>query len=179
MARVIITVQRASDLWGDHSTATDGYVKVSFNGLMVQRSAVINNNNYPHWNTVVDLGSQDVSSGKRVRFEVWDQDNNWDDDLLGACEKVLSAGVQEDLCNLQHGQLFYKLEVICAPSLSGDTCKDYKPSPMSRSLKSLYVSRHARRVPKAILLEMGVFVDETSSQRNQSVADEMSKFDVI
>ncbi|TNN70072.1 Perforin-1 [Liparis tanakae] len=179
MARVIVTVQRASALWGDHSTATDGYVKVSFNGLMVRRSAVIWNNNNPHWNTVVDLGSQDVSSGKRVRFEVWDQDNNWDDDLLGGCEKVLSAGVKQDLCNLQHGRLFYKLEVKCAPSLSGDTCKDYQPSPMSQSLKSLYVSRHARRVPKAMLLEMGVFVDETISQRNQSVADEIPKFDVI
>ncbi|XP_068584115.1 perforin-1-like isoform X1 [Cebidichthys violaceus] len=179
MARVIITVQRASGLWGDHSTATDGYVKVSFNGQMVRRSHVINNNNYPHWAMIVDLGSQDVSSGVKVRFEVWDQDNNWDDDLLGACEKVLSAGVKEDLCNLQHGQLFYKLEVKCAPSLSGATCKDYKPSPISQSLKKLYVSRHAHPIPKAILLEMGVFVDETSSHRNQSLTAEIPKFDVI
>ncbi|XP_034396388.1 perforin-1-like [Cyclopterus lumpus] len=178
MARVIITVQRASGLWGDHSTATDGYVKVSFNGLMVGRSPVINNNNNPHWNMVVDLGSQDVSSGKKVRFEVWDEDNKWDDDLLGSCEKVMSAGVKEDLCNLQHGQLFYKLEVKCAPSLSGDTCTAYKPSPISQSLKSLYVSRHAHPVPKAILLKMGVFVDETSSNQRNLTA-EISKFDVI
>ncbi|XP_068435162.1 perforin-1-like [Clinocottus analis] len=179
MARVILTVQRASGLWGDHSTATDGFVKVSFNGEMVRRSPVINNNNYPHWNMVVDLGSRDVSSGKKVRFEVWDQDSGWDDDLLGACEQTLSAGVKEDLCNLQHGQLFYKLEVTCAPSLSGATCQDYKPTPISQSLQSLYVSRHAHPLPKAILLEMGVFVDETSSQRNQSLTAEISKFDVI
>ncbi|XP_054463728.1 perforin-1.1 [Anoplopoma fimbria] len=179
MARVIITVQRGSGLWGDTTTATDGYVKVLFNGQMVRRSPVINNNNDPHWGMVVDLGSQDVSSSKKVRFEVWDQDNNWDDDLLGACDSVLSSGVKEDLCNLQHGKLFYKLEVTCAPSLSGETCKDYKPSPMSQSLKKLYVSRHAHPVPKAILLEMGVFVDEPSSQGNQSLTNELSKVDVI
>ncbi|XP_031718023.1 perforin-1-like isoform X2 [Anarrhichthys ocellatus] len=179
MARVIITVQRAADLWGDHSTATDGYVKVFFNREMVRRSPVFYNNNYPHWAMIVDLGPQDVSSGIKVRFEVWDQDNNWDDDLLGACEKVLSAGVKVDLCNLQHGQLFYKLEVTCAPSLGGATCTDYKPSPISQSLKKLYVSRHAHPIPKAILLEMGVFVNETSSHRNQSLTAEISKFDVI
>ncbi|XP_074512044.1 perforin-1-like [Sebastes fasciatus] len=179
MARVIITVQRAAGLWGDHTTSTDGYVKVFFNGMMVQRSPVIYNNNYPHWAMVVDLGPQDLSSGNKVRFEVWDEDNKWDDDLLGACEKVLTAGVKEDLCNLQHGQLFYKLEVKCAPSLSGDTCTDYKASPMSQSLKKLYVSRHAHPIPKAILLEMGVFVDETSSQRNQSLTAETPKLDVI
>lgn len=166
MARVIVTVQRASGLWGDTITATDGYVKVFFNRQMVQRSPVINNNNNPHWATVVDLGTQDLSAGQRVRFEVWDQDNNWDDDLLGQCEQVLSAGVKEDLCTLQHGKLFYKWEVKCAPSLSGNSCTDYKPSPMSQSLKKLYVSRHAHPVPKAMLLEMGVFMNETSSHRN-------------
>lgn len=170
MARVIITVQRASGLWGDHTTATDGYVKVSFNGQLVQRSPVINNNNNPSWGTVVDLGTQDMSAGHKVRFEVWDQDNSWDDDLLGACNVDLSAGVKEDLCTLQHGRLFYKYEVKCAPSLRGDTCTEYKPTPMNQSLKRLYVSRHAHPIPKAILLEMGVFVNETSSLRNQSLS---------
>uniref|UniRef100_A0A3Q3J8L7 Perforin 1.9 n=1 Tax=Monopterus albus TaxID=43700 RepID=A0A3Q3J8L7_MONAL len=128
MARVIVTVQRAEGLWGDHTTQTDGYVKVFFDGLMVQRSPVIYNNNNPHWAVVVDLGPRDVSSGQRVRFEVWDQDNDWDDDLLGQCEQDVSAGVKEDICTLQHGRLFYKWEVKCAPSLSGSSCTDYKPS---------------------------------------------------
>lgn len=172
MARVIITVQRASELWGDHTTATDGYVKVSFNGQPVWRSQVINNNNNPSWGTIVDLGSQDLSTGHTVRFEVWDQDNTWDDDLLGDCNVDLSAGVKEDLCTLQYGRLFYKYEVKCAPSLRGDTCTNYKPSPMNQSLKRLYVSRHAHPIPKATLLEMGVFVNETSSLRNQSLSAE-------
>lgn len=179
MARVIITVQRASGLWGDHTTATDGYVKVSFNGMMRMRTPVIYNNNNPHWAMTVDLGTQDLSAGNKVRFEVWDQDNNWDDDLLGACQQDLSAGVKEDLCALQHGRLFFKLEVKCGPHLSGGLCTDYERSPMSQSLKKLHVSRHAHPIPKAILLEMGVFVDEASSQRNQSLSAASQKVDVI
>ncbi|XP_061567890.1 perforin-1-like [Cololabis saira] len=171
MARVIITVQRATGLWGDHSSATDGYVKVLFDNQLVQRSRVINNNNDPHWATVVDLGAQDLSSGKKVRFEVWDQDNNWDDDLLGDCEQVLSAGVKEDLCVLQHGRFYFKWEVKCAPNLGGDFCTEYKALPMSQSLRSLYVSRHAHRIPKPVLVKMGVFVDETRSPSNQSLTE--------
>ncbi|XP_034567203.1 perforin-1-like [Notolabrus celidotus] len=170
MARVILTVQRATGLWGDFTTATDGYVKVFFNKVMVQRSPVIMNNNNPRWAMIVDLGSQDLSSGKVVKFEVWDQDNKWDDDLLGQCDQVLSAGVKKDLCNLNHGRLFFKLDVACAPSLGGKSCTDYKPSPMSDNLKRLYVSRHAHPIPKAVLLKMGVFVDKTSSQGNQSLS---------
>ncbi|XP_040048049.2 perforin-1-like [Gasterosteus aculeatus] len=176
MARVIITVQRAHGLWGDHTSATDGYVKVFLEDVP-QRTPVIMNNNSPHWAMVMDLSSQDVSSGKKVRFEVWDQDNTWDDDLLGTCNQVLQAGVKEEVCALQHGQLFYKVDVKCAPNLSGATCTDYKPSPMSQGLQSMYVSRHAHPIPKAILREMGVFVDGTSSLTNQSLAAEMSKFD--
>ncbi|XP_054861318.1 perforin-1-like isoform X1 [Amphiprion ocellaris] len=178
MARVTITVQRASGLWGDHTTATDGYVKVFFGGRDY-RTPVIYNNNNPHWDMVVDLGTQDLSMANKVRFEVWDEDNKWDDDLLGECEQVLTAGVKEDLCVLQHGWLYFKREVKCAPSLGGNSCMDYKPTPMSQSLKKLYVSRHAHPIPKAMLLEMGVFVDETSSWNNQSLTAESQKYDVI
>ncbi|XP_071752024.2 perforin-1-like [Centroberyx gerrardi] len=170
MARVVITVQRGAGLWGDYSTATDGYVKVFFNGQMVRRSPVIWNNNHPQWAMTVDLGSQVLSTGSKVRFEVWDEDSKWDDDLLGQCERDLTAGVKQDLCNLQHGRLYYKLEVTCAPSLSGPTCADYKASPMSQHLQKLYVSRHAHPVPKAFLINMGVFVDESRSQSNQSLS---------
>eukprot|EP00066_Takifugu_rubripes_P002820 XP_003964971.1 PREDICTED: perforin-1-like [Takifugu rubripes] len=168
MARVIITVERGSGLWGDHTTATDGYVKVFFNNVMFQRTRVIYNNNDPHWGRVVDLGTQDLSAGHRVRFEVWDQDNNWDDDLLGECDRVLSAGDKQDVCALQHGRMFFKWKVECAPSLSGESCTTYKPSPMAQGLRSLYVSRHAHPIPKALLSEMGVFVTEAGSTGNQS-----------
>ncbi|KAJ3600946.1 hypothetical protein NHX12_031919 [Muraenolepis orangiensis] len=159
LARVVVTVQRASGLWGDQTTATDGFVRVTFGGSLVKRQTrVLNNNNNPHWDTAFDLGDQDLSAGRSLRFEVWDQDNNWDDDLLGECVKEVGNGVNEDVCNLQHGRLYYKWEVRCAPSLGGDACMDYKPSPIGPHLQKVYVSRHAQRVPEAILKENGVFV---------------------
>ncbi|KAF7660552.1 hypothetical protein LDENG_00279760 [Lucifuga dentata] len=166
MARAIITIQRGTDLWGDLTTATDGYVKVFFNGHMVLRSHVINNNNNPHWDKAVDLGTLDLTEGRKLRFEVWDQDSDWDDDLLGECEKFLHAGVKQQFCSLSHGWFYFKWEVRCAQSLSGEVCLDYDPSPMSPSLKSMYVSRHSQPIPKAILLSMGVFVDNSSSISN-------------
>ncbi|XP_051797118.1 perforin-1-like isoform X2 [Acanthochromis polyacanthus] len=178
MAQVTITVQRASGLWGDITTATDGYVKVFYGGRDYRTNVIYNNNN-PHWNMVVDLATQDLSMANKVRFEVWDEDNKWDDDLLGECEQVLTAGVKEDVCALQHGRLYFKWEVKCAPSLGGNSCMNYKPTPMSPSLKKLYVSRHAHPIPKAILLEMGVFVNEGSPWKNQSLTAESQKYDVI
>ena len=179
MARVIITVKRATGLWGDWFTSTDGYVKVFFNKEKERRTPVINNNNNPHWNTIFDLGSQDLSAGNKVRFEVWDQDSGWDDDKLGGCDQSLFTGLKEDVCNLKNGQFFFKVEVICAPSLSGQLCKDYKPSPISQSLQKLYVSRHAHPIPKEMLLEMGVFVNGTSSQRKMSLTFERKRYDML
>lgn len=168
MARVIITVQRADDLWGDHSTATDGYVKVFVNKAEVYRTSVIDNNNSPRWNSIVDLETRDISIENLVRFEVWDQDSKWDDDLLGACERQLSSGIMQDVCPLQHGRFFFKWEVTCIPSLAGKSCLDYKPSPISQSLRSFYVSRHDHPIPKSILKEKGVFLEERESYRNES-----------
>lgn len=176
MARVIITVQRATGLWGDHTTSTDGYVKVFFNNMMVHRSQVINNNNNPHWAREIDLGTQDVSGEKKVRFEVWDQDNNWDDDLLGVCDQVLSAGYKQEVCSLQHGRLFYTWKVECGPSLGGPLCTTYKPSPMTQSLRSVYVSRHAHPIPKAMLSEMGVFVNQAGPAGNLSQSSRRQAF---
>ncbi|XP_012727469.2 perforin-1 [Fundulus heteroclitus] len=166
MARVVLTVLKATDLWGDHTTATDGFIKVFVNKELVTRTSVMKNNNNPQWNAIVDLGTRDISSVNVVRFEVWDQDNDWDDDLLGECERRLSVGVLEDVCPLQHGRFYFKWEVKCIPHLAGDSCTVYKPSSMAQSLRSFYVSRHAHPIPKSILSKMGVFVDEGSSYRN-------------
>ncbi|XP_067089358.1 perforin-1.1 [Osmerus mordax] len=168
LARVVLTVQRGVALWGDHSTATDGFVKVIVEGHEEKRTHVIYNNNSPHWAMTFDLGTMDLSVVRKVRFEVWDEDSKWDDDFLGECEKEFTAGVGEDLCILQHGKMFYKWEVTCAPSLSGTTCMDYKPSPMNPHLEKVYVSRHAHPVPREMLAKMGVFVDEPKLQDNQS-----------
>ncbi|CAL1587270.1 unnamed protein product [Knipowitschia caucasica] len=166
LARVVITVQRATGLWGDQTTATDGYVKV-YRGQTLWRSQQINNNNNPHFGHVIDWGDVNLLQGNRVRFEMWDADNQWDDDLLGACERVLTAGAKQDVCNLQHGRLFVKWEVRCAPSLSGDLCTDYKPSPMSSRLRGWFKSRNAHPVPEALLQEWGVFKSSVSSNKTR------------
>ncbi|XP_010872442.1 perforin-1-like [Esox lucius] len=169
IARVVITIQRGANLWGDHTTATDGYVKVSFAGQMIGRTPVISNNNDPHWAMTYDLGPVNLSTNKRLRLEVWDEDDKWNDDLLGECEKELTAGVNEDVCNLQHGQLFYKWEVVCAPSLGGSSCMEYMPSPMNSQLAKVYVSRHSRPIPRDMLVSMGVLVDGHSLPANKSL----------
>ncbi|KAL0993302.1 hypothetical protein UPYG_G00105860 [Umbra pygmaea] len=174
-ARVIITVQRGASLWGDHTTATDGYVKVAFAGHTIGRTPVIYNNNDPTWATSYDQGPVDLSSNKRLRFEVWDEDDKWNDDLLGECEMDVTAGVKEDLCNLQHGQLFYKLDVVCAPSLGGPSCMEYVPSPMNPQLEKVYVSRHSRPIPKEMLVKMGVLVDGPMLHVNMTLETGESK----
>ncbi|RVE69881.1 hypothetical protein OJAV_G00082360 [Oryzias javanicus] len=166
-ARVIITALRASNLWGDATTSTDAYVKV-FIGKLVVRTPVISNNDNPQWNMPLDLGNQ-VLSGHKLKFEVWDQDNAWDDDLLGECERELTAGTVSGMCVLNNGELSFNLKVECAPHLSGRYCQDYQSSPMNENLKELYTSRHSHPVPKYILQQMGVFVNESTSRKSQNL----------
>lgn len=161
LARVVITVVKASGLWGDSTTATDGYVKV-FNSKNVQlaRTKVIWNQNSPQWNEVFDIGDVVLTSTSMVKFEVWDEDNKWDDDILGSCTVDLKEGTKEDLCRLEHGLLYYKIQVSCGPSLSGPSCSEYVSSPMNSDLERLYLSRNARPIPKEMLMKMGVILDQ-------------------
>lgn len=161
IARVKVTVLRASGMWGDHTTGTDGYVKVyDKNSMMIGRTSVIYNNNDPHWAMTFDLGDVILTNVDPLKLEAWDEDNKWDDDPLGACTVPLKAGVLQDSCNLNHGMLYYKTEVVCAPSLAGPSCTDYVGSPMNFNLEKAYVSRHSRPVPQDMLQEMGVILDE-------------------
>ncbi|XP_062387633.1 perforin-1-like [Sardina pilchardus] len=167
LSRVVVTAVRAKGLWGDSTTGTDGYVKV-FNpqGIPLARTPVVWNNNSPEWNMPFDLGDVILSKTSMVKFEVWDEDNKWDDDLLGTCTVNLKEGTKEDVCRMDHGLFFYKIEVICGPSLSGPSCSEYVSSPMNGHLEKLYVSRHARPIPKDMLVKMGVFQDGHPSLLN-------------
>lgn len=107
-----------------------------------------------------DLGDVILSDVDPLKLEVWDEDNKWDDDLLGACTVPLKAGVSENFCSLNHGVLYYKTEVVCAPSLAGPSCTDYIGSPMNFNVEKAYVSRHSQPVPRDVLLEMGVILEE-------------------
>lgn len=160
-ARAKVTVLRAAGLWGDHTTGTDGYVKIfDKNNIMIRRTKVIYNNNNPHWAMTFDLGDVILKTQDSLKLETWDEDNTWDDDPLGACTVPLKAGVSENFCNLNHGVLYYKTEVVCAPSLAGPSCTDYVGSPMNFKLEEAYVSRHSRPLPQNMLREMGVIPDE-------------------
>ncbi|KAI4875355.1 hypothetical protein NFI96_022840 [Prochilodus magdalenae] len=175
LARVKVTIERASGLWGDHTTQTDGYVKVfDKNKMQIGRTPVIYNNNSPHWQMPFDLGDVILTEHDSLRFEVWDEDNKWDDDLLGTCVVAVKAGEIQNYCKLDHGELYYKIQAVCAPSLAGPSCTDYVGSPMMNNLERLYVSRHAHPVPKSMLLKMGVTMDEalhfTVNQRADNTA---------
>lgn len=54
VARLNVTVVRATGLWGDYISKTDGYVKV-FYGQSASTTNIIWNNNFPTWNYLIRL----------------------------------------------------------------------------------------------------------------------------
>ncbi|XP_056309583.1 perforin-1.1 [Danio aesculapii] len=160
LSRVQVTVLRAQDLWGDTTTATDGYVKVfDKHNVKVGSTNMILNNNSPNWGQTFDLGDVVLAENDRIKLEVWDEDSKWDDDLLGTCQVAIKVGQNSDLCRLNHGLLYYNTIVTCAPGLAGTYCEKYVGSPMNFHLEKVYVSRNARPVPPEILLSHGVLLD--------------------
>ncbi|XP_050954487.1 perforin 1.9 [Labeo rohita] len=169
LAQITVTVKRATGLWGDYFTQTDGYVKVLRNHkFFLGETPVIWNQNSPTWNWKFDFGNYVLSQFGGLKLEVWDRDNKWDDDLLGACNIQLKAGVTKEICRLKHGLLYYETAVTCGPSLTGSSCTEYVGSPMSSHLEKMYVSRHARPIPKDLLVNMGVLLDERRSLFSQT-----------
>ncbi|KAI7803307.1 perforin 1.9 [Triplophysa rosa] len=160
-AQITVVAVKATGLWGDYSSSTDGYVKVLRNHkILLGTTAVIWHQNSPTWNWAFNLGNNVLSKIGVLRLEVWDRDSGWDDDLLGACNIQLKAGNTSNFCRLNHGVLYYNTQVTCAPGLTGSSCSEYTGFPMSTALENIYVSRHARPLPKDVLLKMGVLLDE-------------------
>ncbi|NXN76904.1 PERF protein, partial [Himantopus himantopus] len=115
--------------WGDHFSMTDAYVRVIFGQQRVQ-TATVWNNNRPRWGARFDLGRVALLPGAQLRMEVWDEDNKWDDDLLGVCEVPLEAGANRDVvCFPGQGRLEFSYQVTCGRSLGGPLCHDYVPQP--------------------------------------------------
>ncbi|XP_004393719.1 PREDICTED: perforin-1 [Odobenus rosmarus divergens] len=117
---------QATGLWGDHFTATDAYLKVFFGGQELRTNTVWNNN-HPKWATQLDFGDVLLSTGGPLRVQVWDEDNGWDDDLLGTCDQKAQSGSHEVKCNLNHGHLRFFYHAKCLPHLEGATCLQYAP----------------------------------------------------
>ncbi|XP_070779756.1 perforin-1.3 [Enoplosus armatus] len=128
VAQMNVTVVRAEGLWGDYSTKTDGYVKV-FYGNQGATTQVIWNNDFPYWNYLIRFETVNLSHRRPIRFEVWDRDHRWDDDLLGRVNLIPSTGCKIRKFPLKHGLLFVQLSAVCAPSLQGALCEQYAASP--------------------------------------------------
>ncbi|XP_062387057.1 perforin-1-like [Sardina pilchardus] len=161
-ARVILTIIKGEDLYGDTSSggATDGYVKVfDKNNILLGKTPMITDNNSPIWNYQFNIGDMILSADSKLKIEVWDEDNRYDD-LLGTCYAKLRSDNREIVvCPLSYGRIFYQVKVTCGPSLKGPSCATYKSSPMSSLLETLYVSRHARPIPRHMLFQMGMRLD--------------------
>ncbi|XP_034566726.1 perforin-1.3 [Notolabrus celidotus] len=128
VARMNVTVVRASGLWGDYFTKTDGYVKV-FYGNQKAVTSVIWNNDFPTWNYLIQLQTVNLQQRTAIRFEVWDRDNHWDDDLLGRVNYIPTSGNNVRTFKLKHGSLYVRVSATCAPSLQGSLCEQYAATP--------------------------------------------------
>ncbi|XP_033853990.2 perforin-1-like [Acipenser ruthenus] len=153
LAKLTVKVIRGEKLWGDYHGKTDGFVKVIL-GDKVERTSVVQENNNPRWNQIFDFGSVTLTMATELKFEVWDEDNGWNDDLLGSCSWKLEKGFKENLCALNHGNIFFSYTLECGPSLGGPTCGEYVPSPMSAELMQSFVSRNAVPLPRSLVAEM-------------------------
>ncbi|KTF77799.1 hypothetical protein cypCar_00034409, partial [Cyprinus carpio] len=129
VATLIVTVLSAKGLWGDYFTKTDGYVKV-FYGSKAYETPVIWNNDFPRWNYNINFQTVDLTQRTLLRFEVWDRDNRYDDDLLGKGSLVPNKGTNlQSSFKLNHGSLLISYTATCGPSLTGSVCEKYAPTP--------------------------------------------------
>ncbi|XP_062994502.1 perforin-1 [Elgaria multicarinata webbii] len=126
LGKLTVTIQRAHGLWGDYFTRTDAYVKVFYQGKESRTSTVWNNDN-PVWQVHLDLGNiQVLGDTSKLLVQVWDEDNTYDDDRLGLCEKTLESGKpHNEVCYLNHGRLDFQYHLVCGSYLGGRYCLDY------------------------------------------------------
>ncbi|KAG8541954.1 hypothetical protein GDO81_027842 [Engystomops pustulosus] len=126
-AKLMVTIQSATGLWGDYLSKTDAFVVVKYELAKSQTTTMWNNDN-PTWNTRFDLGVLELNSGPSMKIEVWDEDNKYDDDLLGSCTINVNSGKKPEVCYLQHGSVSFEVSAECVPHLAGPLCREYAAS---------------------------------------------------
>ncbi|XP_030597243.1 perforin-1-like [Archocentrus centrarchus] len=131
----------ATGLYGDIWTQTDGSVMVTY-GEKKMRTNIISNNDNPKWRETFEFGTITINMKDKLTFTVYDEDTYWNSDKLGMCSFDLHRGKVSDSCMLNHGTFFFSYIVECAPSLGGNQCQEYIPSPMSPSLAEVFHTRN-------------------------------------
>ncbi|XP_030257357.1 perforin-1-like [Sparus aurata] len=152
----------AKNLYGDEWTETDGSVQVTYDGQS-KRTDIISDNDNPRWPQTFEFGPIKINMANKLKFSVYDEDSYWDSDVLGECSFKLRQGTVRDSCMLNHGTLFFSYTVECAPSLSGEQCQEYIPTPMSPSLAKVFYTRN------------GVLLGETVDQGAEPVSKSVSQ----
>ncbi|XP_075140883.1 perforin-1-like [Leptodactylus fuscus] len=127
-AKLHVTIKDATGLRGDLLSETDAYVRFLFDKSGIT-SPTIQNDNNPTWNAIYDLGVVEISATKKFTIEVWDEDKQTPDDLLGKCDEVLTKGDNLKTCYLDRGSITYSVNVRCADHLQGLFCQDYVKVP--------------------------------------------------
>lgn len=146
----------AKNLYGDQCTQTDGSVELKY-GYQIGRTAIIPNNDNPSWSQVFEFGPITINTKDKLVLNVYDEDRYWNSDHLGQCQVKPRKGWFNYSCMLNHGTLFFSCKVECAPSLGGDYCDEYIPSPMSPSLAKVFHTRN------------GILIGETGEQHGKLV----------
>ncbi|XP_047222370.1 perforin-1-like [Girardinichthys multiradiatus] len=131
----------AKNLYGDTWSETDGSVEVKY-GNQIMRTKIISNDDNPRWPEKFDFGSIVINMQNRLMFSVYDEDTNWNSDLLGECSFDLHKGTVTDSCMFNHGTFFFTYVMECAPSLGGSRCDQYVSSPMKPSLAKVFYTRN-------------------------------------
>ncbi|XP_067282280.1 perforin-1.3 [Pseudorasbora parva] len=148
VATLNVIVKSAAALWGDVFSKTDGYVKVFYAGSAKAETPVIWNNNFPQWNYQLNIGTVDLTQRQPLKFEVWDRDNRFDDDLLGTGIVVPSKGINvAKSFGFKHGSLLIYYTAKCGPSLTGSFCEKYSPTPGGDGTKLNYYQPYDRLQP--------------------------------
>lgn len=117
----------AQGLYDDVWTQTDGSVELTYG----DHNNIITDDDNPSWLETFQFCSITIFMKNKLKVSVYDEDTHWNSDILGECWFNLRRGKETKTCMLNHGTLFFSYIVECVPSLSGNRCQEYVPTPMS------------------------------------------------